>query len=199
MSDLSVFKRRLAETARWCALHVSVADPSGSLRSSALRPDIDDSKTYLCYRWSTISEQLAAVTKLSERRAQLLRVEKHYPDVADELWTNGRLMLYYPNANLFDGVALQESKGYFDVDNAPPWDTWLYYVHDDVMWTEPREKQDEAYASYVISWVPPDFVAVAGRGIYVNPEQCISWVDDVDTAFIRQLRDRGLLTSGPLR
>jgi hypothetical protein len=37
----------------------------------------------------------------------------------------GRLVAYFPDDNLFDGAAEAESQGFFDVDNIPPYDTWV--------------------------------------------------------------------------
>jgi len=31
--------------------------------------------------------------------------------------------------NLADGAAKHPSKGFFDVDNTPPWDTWVAFSH----------------------------------------------------------------------
>jgi hypothetical protein len=37
----------------------------------------------------------------------------------------GRLMVYFPDAALADGAAEVQSRGFFDVHNTPPWDTWI--------------------------------------------------------------------------
>ena len=65
--------------------------------------------------------------------------------------------------------------GFFDTDNIPPWDTWTAHVaeHDEL--------------DYVLSWIPPRFLDVAESGIDVNPEACIWWLDERDTAFSRAL------------
>jgi hypothetical protein len=83
----------------------------------------------------------------------------------------GRLLVYFPDRELADGAAEAESQGYLDVHNAPPWDTWVAMV-------------DEASAdgAYLLSWVPPEFIDLVHRGIAVNPEECIRWLDDADLA-----------------
>jgi hypothetical protein len=140
------------------------------------------------------------VDQLAGRRARVL-----YKDTAQTLERarseEGKLLLYYPDANLYDGAAELHSRGYFDVDNAPPWDTWMYYVQDDVCWKEPGEQQrggddapgDTAFSSFLVSWVPQQFVELADAGIWANPERCIIWADAVESAFTRALRRYGLL------
>ena len=75
-------------------------------------------------------------------------------------WTKigGRLLLYSPSENLACGAAEASSNGFFDVNNAPPWDIWIDFSD-----------------GTLVSWVPPALVDVAQMGIYVNPEQCIRW------------------------
>ena len=43
-------------------------------------------------------------------------------------------------------------------------------------------------ANYLVAWVPPDFIQLASRGVRVNPEQCIRWLDAQDDEFVRSLR-----------
>ena len=88
---------------------------------------------------------------------------------------------YVPDDNLADCAAEAETRGYFDCDNVPPWDTWVGYVHE-------AER-----SQYLISWVPPCFLQLAGRGIEVNPEECIWWLADKDKELARWLRPRGML------
>ena len=68
-------------------------------------------------------------------------------------------------------AAEETSEGYFDVHNAPPWDTW-------VLLTENPHRPREAYGTCLVAWVPPSFLSLAQRGIEANPEDCICWLDD---------------------
>lgn len=86
--------------------------------------------------------------------------------VGDDVpFEGGRLLLYFPDAELSDGAAETETGGFFDVENVPPWDTWIALFRD--------EDADVSFAECLIGWVPQEFVALAGRGIRVNPEECI--------------------------
>jgi len=71
-----------------------------------------------------------------------------------------------PDSNLFCGAAEDETEGFFDIDNVPPWDTWVAYFTASKM------------NSCLISWIPPQFVELVSRGIYVNPEECIVWLEN---------------------
>jgi hypothetical protein len=60
-----------------------------------------------------------------------------------------------------NGAAEYVSFGFFDVDNVPPWDTWV-----------------TMFGKYVVSWVPPQLFRLVQEGLDVNPERCIVWADD---------------------
>jgi hypothetical protein len=85
----------------------------------------------------------------------------------------GRLLCYFPDADLCDGAAEQESNGFFDVYNTPPWDTWVGYFQDGL---DPKG----SYDNYLLAYVPEQLVSLAAGGILVNPEECIMWLEDAD-------------------
>ena len=143
--------RRLWEIAR---VH-QIVPLARQLRSPSLRP------APFVYPQSP-AERAQVVNTVAEKRADQLRLEDRYPlSIVDDL-RGGRLLKYAPAQNLCDGAAQYSSKGFFDVDNVPPWDTWICFV-------EP----------YLISWVPPRLLDLANSGIDANPEQCILWVRDI--------------------
>jgi len=90
--------------------------------------------------------------------------------------SGGRLLVYFPDDDLADGAAEVESEGFFDVHNAPPWDTWVAIAEDE---------GDARPRPYLLAWVPPEFLRLAEAGIHVNPEQCIRWLDDTGVAMRR--------------
>jgi hypothetical protein len=59
------------------------------------------------------------------------------------------------------GAAEYLSLGYFDVDNVPPWDTWILML-----------------GKYLLSWVPPRLARLVQEGLDENPEPCILWAND---------------------
>lgn len=100
--------------------------------------------------------QVVIVEAVVSKRAEELRKSGHYPSAIDTGPNGGKLLLYAPDENLFDGAAEYSSKGLFDVDNIPPWDTWVCF-----------------FGEYIVSWVPPQLLDLANAGINVNPEQCV--------------------------
>jgi hypothetical protein len=74
--------------------------------------------------------------------------------------SDGRLMSYWPEENLACGGAEYASVGFFDVDNTPPWDTWVAFS-----------------GKTLLSWVPDELVGLASKGIEANPEACIAWYE----------------------
>jgi hypothetical protein len=186
--DIETFQRRLAETIAWCAERGAVGNPRDCLRTPALRPAaFDESRSYNPHGLPNSSDWRTVVEALAEERARQLGSTGIDPDRLAEDLAGGRLLAYDPDANLFDGAAEEDSSGFFDVDNIPPWDTWISYVGEDdnPPWRE--------FDSYLISWVPPSLVELADNGICINPEQCILWVEELDAPFIEQLRAAGLL------
>ena len=91
-------------------------------------------------------------------------------EVAASVRPAGRLIVYFPDADLTDGAAEIASEGFFDVYNAPPWGTWIGYFEDG--------GDDPSYTSYLLAWVPDVLVGAVAAGIDVNPEQCIAWLTD---------------------
>jgi hypothetical protein len=104
----------------------------------------------------------------------------------------GRLLAYFPDDNLADGVAAAESKGFLDLDNIPPYDTWVWMVPNMRTVQYANGRSGEMEANYLVAWVPPDFIQLANGGANVNPEECILWLDTLDDEFVRSLRRLGL-------
>jgi len=106
-------------------------------------------------------DRASIVEAVAQARARLL-CESGIDSGATSLdLRGGRLLLYAPDENLACGAAEYASKGFFDLDNVPPWDTWVCMS-----------------GKYLIASVPAQLVRLAQEGIEVNPEQCILWADD---------------------
>jgi hypothetical protein len=99
--------------------------------------------------------------ELAEKRAAFLRQRDAYPQSISSDLAAGRLLAYEPDENVTDGASRHQSKGYFDGDDAPPWDTWVCYVDRSL-----------------ISWVPPALLNLVQEGVAVNCVDCIHWIDE---------------------
>jgi hypothetical protein len=124
------------------------------LRSEALRPF-----AVSLAQWD--ADHVGMVEQVIEARVQALQQLGKHSDSAGFDLRGGRLLLFAPGDNLSDGAAEYVSLGFFDVDNVPPWDTWV-----------------SMFGKYLISWVPPQLIRLAQEGLDVNPEQCILWAND---------------------
>ena len=161
--SLEPFWHRLAETVAWSMHRLDARDPRGSLRFGDTRPRVLESDYFSAVRTAVISRSHHARDLVLPPLGSLER---------------GRLLVYLPDMDLCDGAAEQISLGYFDVNNAPPWDTWIGIFADT---GSPRS------GSYLVSWVPPPFLSLVEKGIEVNPEQCILWLDGADVSLSRLL------------
>lgn len=147
--DLETILTRLAETIAWCVPRVNQDEPRTCLRSPALRPHPLE------------RNRKAVVGSVAVSRYMGL---KHPKKCRASDLANGRLLIYEPDINLAHGLEEGETNGYVDIDNIPPWDTWVAYIY-------------EGESNYLLSWVPPQFVALVTSGIQVSPEECFRWLD----------------------
>ena len=106
----------------------------------------------------------------------------------------GRLLAYFPDESLADGAAQTESKGFFDTDNIPPYDTWVWMVRIVRAFDYRDGGQGELVAYYLVAWVPPDFIKLVSRSVKANPEDCIQWLDTLDDEFVHSLKRLKFIT-----
>jgi len=59
-----------------------------------------------------------------------------------------------------DGAAQAASTGFYDIEDAPPWDTWFLYENDSIF-----------------CCVPETAISAAQAGIDANPVDCIHWAN----------------------
>jgi len=205
-------RRRAGEIAAWCAQRGRTDDPEHSLRTQALRPShllttplerqleaAHRRRDYTQHEFLRVgAERDALIDALSHKRAELLRVEGHYPPEMSCDLAGSRLLLS-KDASVWDGASQAESKGFFDEDDLPPWDTWLCYVQgaDYPIATVPSRGTPTIIPAwqmwYLVAWVPPTLLDLAIAGMSVNPVDCIHWAEDVDIPFTRELRATGVL------
>jgi hypothetical protein len=129
--DLETILVRITEVVSWCTPHVDTSRPKTCLRSAALAPHpLDDGRKRV-------------VASVARRRHAALGRPQVLP--AGDL-AAGRLLIYEPDFNLAHGLEELETMGFVDLENTPPWDTWVAYVYE--------QKQN-----YLLSWVPRDFIS----------------------------------------
>lgn len=155
-THLGDLELRLHEAAVWCERNLDLGSIGSCLRPRRIAPQFLPRN-----RWDPVED--VTIMRRQELREPLAAAHRPGP---------GKLLVYFPDANLSDGAAEVESREFFDVYNAPPWGTWVAYLDDG--------GRDESYSSYLLAWVPEGLIAVADAGIEVNPEQCVSWLAGAD-------------------
>ena len=162
-----VLHSRIAEAIGWCRLILQDGDWQPSLRTEQLQPRLlhDGIDQLVCDLGYSRSWQIRP--KVSETA-----------DVPDAL--GGRLLVYFPDGDLADCAAMSESEGFFDEHNVPPWDTWISFFDD-------KSPSGRGYDRYLLAYVPRELIGHAARGIRVNPEECIVWLDDAAVALRERL------------
>jgi hypothetical protein len=153
-----VLYTRLAETIAWTNAIIKRDDFRPEMRYHDLQPRLlhDGRDDVIC--------------EVGSRRLRALQIEigttlvQKCPDLL-----GGRLMVYFPDGDLSDGAAEQETGGFFDGYNVPPWETWVGYF-------EESSGSRGSYDSYLLAYVPSALVNLADSGMLVNPEECILWL-----------------------
>lgn len=159
--DLEAFIQSLIETVVWCRHHLEgqEGDVTWSLTG-------DESEL-----WHLTDEQLKQhseriIAERSEKVKSL--VMPSYGDILPII-QQGRFLIFYPGTTTSDGVAKIVSDGYFDYDNYPPWDTWVYYKVED---------NHSVYLGSLIAWVAPEFVGRVRHAIESCSDESILWLTD---------------------
>ena len=199
------FRRRLAETIAWCSAQPSLAGAPELLTAwradyeryrqehgdgyEALAPVLRTPELELRgFEYpATAAMRAEIMERLAETRAMLLRDAGLYPaDISGDL-ASGRLLLHDPDGSDSSGGSWVSSSGLFDVEDAPPWDCWITFVHQG-----PDQRME--WESCVVSWIPPSLLAVAELGVWAKVFACVKWADEADLPIAQLLRAEGLST-----
>jgi hypothetical protein len=173
----------LAETILWCTEHISPNDPALSLRSPILRPPglrISDSISI------GLPEIVNAVAR--QRATFITNQDRNQMTPARDLAGGRLLFCTSATESIPDGHVSAASQGFYDEDDLPPWDTWLYYIEPE------KESIGKGYQpEYLVSWVPSTWIDLAMIGVKEHFLDCMRWAEQTDIAFTRELREAGLL------
>jgi len=173
IGDDVAFAVRLAQAIAWCERHFDVAAISTSLRSERLRPRILE------------IDRAAVVRDVAHQRAADPAVRSAPAVQSIEDLRGGRLLVYFPDMELADGAAQAETNGFFDVNDAPPWDTWVGLFSDPEL-TGQGEK-----GVYLVSWVPAELTPIVQEGLDVSMTECIVWLENSRTGLASHIQQHG--------
>lgn len=183
--DRERFIRNLTNAIAWCTVSGSLSDPKTSLRTC--KPELDD-----------LVDQDSQVFRVEVKRSRRLQSAGRADLPAATGLCGGRLLACFPSDTLADGMTETVSKGFFDVNDIPPYDTWVWIVRNVRRCESAGHTTSGREANYLVAWVPPDFIALADTGISVNPGNCIMWLDELDDDFVRSLRSMNFLPDVPV-
>ena len=167
------FQTRLAQAIAWCQPRADAAAASTSLRSERFRPRILE------------IDRAAVVRDVAHSRSYDPVARAAVPVSATEDLLGGKLLVYFPDMELADGAAEAETMGFFDVNDAPPWDTWVALFSD----LEPIGEADRAV--YLVSWVPATLTSLVQRGLDVSMTECIAWLERTNTGLATYIQRHG--------
>ncbi len=196
---LEAFKWRLAETMAWY-------EYKKTLRSEELRPEWYTEVSMLKYALAQdvyklpFSDRIEIVEVLSRKRVDFLKSKDIYPSDNDAGLSSGKLFLHNFDGNASDGASAGVTNFFLDNDNVPPWDLWLFYIPDEVLVKDPFfAPQTWTLSSFLIAWIPFEYLNLLNAGLRVHAEGCIQWADDTDSSFIQTLSEAGFVhNSKPL-
>jgi hypothetical protein len=120
----------LSETVAWCLSRSVQCDQLQSREldpSTILRVPRSDERSIGVWIETKRESYQRAVYAINERRSTLVRdTNIEIADLA-AAQSKGKLLLYEPLETVTDGASESSSLGFFDIEDAPPWDTWFLY------------------------------------------------------------------------
>ena len=118
-------------------------------------------------------------------------VNRYYGPLMRPNLMGGRMLVMRPNDTLSDGLSMQITQGFFDVDNLPPPMLTVALVDCPEFYKSDRDiilQQD----FYILSYIPKSFVPMVHEAINTNPEECILWLEDEKHYTAQIFKSKGL-------
>jgi hypothetical protein len=154
-------------------------------------PELDPSAILNVPEWSCDSEPISAwsnrkrnayqhaIPWINGARSEHLKTANLKSFEAGDVVSNCRLLIYECQETVEDGASEAASLGFYDLPDAPPWDTWVLYRN-----------------GAVFCCVPDFAIPRAQDGIDANPVDCIHWADwsrlDEDKSSANQFFNKSL-------
>lgn len=131
----------------------SIRPLAAQLRTPALKP--------AAFEIAQTGETRAALVEAAcAARSGLLRESRVRADSAALDLGGGKILRFTYRGAIADHSPGYESKGFFDDECAPPWDTWVCYT-----------------GGTLLAYVPRMLCGLAQLGIEVDPAESIRWAD----------------------
>jgi hypothetical protein len=152
--------RAISETIAWCSnrpFRCPELDPCAILDIPTWSHERGSIEAWIVRKHDCYAK---AVSWINATRSGLLKTANIGILDAANVLSKGRLLVCEPLETVDDGAAEASSMGFYDVHDAPPWDTW--FLHS---------------GNAVFCCVPEFAISRAQSGIDANPVDCIHWAD----------------------
>jgi hypothetical protein len=161
VDEIAAIDRSIREAAAWCRLRADPARPADSLRTPELIPmpwpsvyDADRTVSDEQQQLDCLETRLHLVAEVVGRRRARLAKEAISVTLDGPMPTDGFLILIWPDSDMHDEYARDETESFFDIEELPGHDSWIAYV------TGSREKVVKHGLdpwSRLIAWIPNAF------------------------------------------
>jgi hypothetical protein len=196
MNDAELFEQRLAETIAWCERQPGIFRRAEYLRSPLLKPTIQTMQGFQLKRVLGMvpskaslhmveSDEAAAMIDATGQRREELLAESYIVPERNTTLAGGRLLAYFVGASAHDGTTASITD-YFDIEDNPPWDTWVYFVAGKEQIVASKKNSDfrsvldgstARTIDYAISWVPPRWIEDVEEAMRSEYMGAIMWID----------------------
>lgn len=149
----------IKQSSVWCDFAMKIAKPRSSLRTLEFGPSFFEQNGF------------HVVNHIIHARKYKL---EHLKKTSDVIYDPSNIMVYEPDSTVFDGISESETDGFFDVNDCPPWDTWVGFL----VFGDKR---------YLLSWVPEEFKHFVNEGFEVNCVECFYWLADCKENWANEL------------
>ena len=176
----------------WATGKADLSNPTDCLRTDSFRPYIfnDNRRTTVQDVVHARHRELVETGRIPD--VALNTMSDEHPDVFAGVWPmmpadlgHGKLLVWERDLTIDDGLGEFVTKGYLDMSDMPPWDTWVAYVSPD--------DDEMAKAGYLISFVPSAFVPWVGEAVEGNVYGALYWLAGTSLLVSRILSDTGWL------
>jgi hypothetical protein len=169
-----VVSRDISEAAIWysqrlllgCSFRSTELDPFTILDIPSFSHDSESIEAWIEKKHDTYRR---AIPWINRTRSELLKIAGITAPGAVNPPSQSKLLLYEPLETVSDGAAEAASMGFYDIEDAPPWDTWFLYENNSIF-----------------CCVPESAISAAQAGIDANPVDCIHWADWSELARVRK-------------
>lgn len=175
-------RHKINVCARWANKVADISNPKNCFRDLSMLGFNKDLKLPECnlgsYSDGIIRGYDDWMFYLHSARCDDLNIDRFKSDDALTL-AGGRLFVMEPHMTTAMGVSGAETVDFLDVDDCPPIGLWIDYIQMSKIVNYAGHGQPYlSQSGYILSYIPAQFIDLVQRGIDVNAEECILWLDD---------------------